>query len=484
MKRISKRLIQKAPGVSSMIQRLNYITKQLESIQGKLAEIQGDVGNHDTRLDHLKRILAEVEHYQPAYHVSGVIDNPARDSLDRCRAIESYLGKVPGTYLLDIGASLGYVCYYFTDRGAVCEGWEYNPKNTEAARLIGEINGIATAVKTKSLDDETVKTIQPGDFDVVTILNVFHHTIHYNGLEYTQKLVKELIERVPVMIVELAKKGEDPKLFWDKAQPKDELAIFDLVKDKVNITKIGDFSNHLSDKFRPLYAVTSKEKTVAINGRTYQYDKKSNEAYSKSIVAYSKLKRHYYFALNYIIKEYEFTKYDDNENLKQIVSEISTLLQVKDIHNMPKLIDFELTTRGARVVVERIEGDLLVDRLMLTNNPRIIAKEVLKSLSDLEKQGLYHNDVRSWNIIYTDKKVSLIDYGFVSHKNSDNDLNALLWVLYAVLTGEREGTHTGKTDLPPKDAFKSDHSLLKLYERVMSGETSPSKASAVFSKNN
>ncbi|NSL17140.1 phosphotransferase [Tatlockia micdadei] len=113
-----------------------------------------------------------------------------------------------------------------------------------------------------------------------------------------------------------------------------------------------------------------------------------------------------------------------------------------------------------------------------------VVQELLRSLADLEKEGLRHNDLRTWNVLYDKEQVSLIDYGFVSHKELGNDAISLLWLLNAVLTGEREGYDVNKKELPKKKAFEQAPSLQALYEAVESGEYSPIKLQAVINEVN
>lgn len=481
MKRTIKNSIKKVPGVKPIASRLNFTNRSLTHIQNQLNHIQDQMDNSDTRLNRLKALLKEVEHYQPTYHVSGLIDTPMRDSQDRCKTINAYLGDVSGMRILDIGASLGYVCYYFSDRGAVTEGWEYNPKNVEVARLVGEINGIDTTIKTKAFDNETVTNIKKGDYDVVMLLSVLHHTIYYNSLEYTQKLMKKLLDNTPTVIVELARKGEDPKLYWDKKLPKNELEIFDLVKNDVEIKKIGEFSNHLSNKKRPLYTVTSKDKTIKVNNRSYKYDESRTLSY-KNVMIEKRHRRNYYLSPNHIIKKYAFTDKKDGEDMRQIISEINTYLQTNKVHNMPHMIDFELTKERATIVLERIKGELIVDMIERKKDidVNIVINDILKSLADLEGVELHHNDVRTWNVIYDGKRASLIDYGLTSHTNKDNDLISLLWTVNAIIAGSREDSRTKKQDLPPESVFGGDERLQKLYKIITSGETSPGKVLESF----
>lgn len=445
---------------------------RLRKMQDDITAIRENVFHRDRRLDDLKQYLKEVEAYQPTYGLTGIIDKPQRDSKDRCQVIEAHLGRAARLKLLDIGSSLGYIPFYFADRGASTEGWEYNPKNAEVARLIGQINGVEATFKTKEFNLDSVNALQDNEFDVVTILSVMHHVTFYKGLDYSKKLMKALLEKCPIVIVELAKKGEDKKLEWDASQPKDELEIFNLVKDEVTIKKIGEFSNHLSKNKRPLYVV-SRKKTLKVNSKNYTYLEKSSEAYNNSPIAGAAMRRFYYFGEGFVAKEYQFGK-EVGINKKQIIAELNTLLNTENVPSLPKLIDYELNEKNARVVIQKVKGQLLDELIGRSDNLPVdkIMKDVLSALVELEGEGLCHNDVRSWNVIYDGKKATLIDYGFVSHKQQDNDLIALLWVVNAVVTGERESYDIAKTELPPAKNFETTKSK-KAYEKIKTGEKSP-----------
>lgn len=476
MKQLIKKSIKRAaPQLALSVRRLQHVEEKLDALDGKIEDLRDSL-RHDSRLDILKEQAKKVEPYQPTYAVTGVFEKTSRIGEDRARVIEQYLGQSAGLRILDIGSSLGYMCYYFADRGAKAEGWEARVENAEVSRLIGDINGIPIDIKTKLFDDKTVETIRTGQYDTVFILSVLHHIIYYNSLEYTQKLMKELLQRVPLVIVELAKKGEDRKLFWDKAQPKDELAVFDLIKDDIIIEKLAEFPNHLSKKTRPLYAIRAKQQ-IEVNNHAYRYDHKTHQAYTQSPMVYSPLVRRYYMGQDFIVKEYSFTQAttSDDENHSQIIAEINNLLQFKGIYGMPKLVEYEITTNEARVVLERIPGDLLVDKLdVLTMVDAVrVATQVLRTLRDLQKEHLYHNDVRTWNIIVGEKNVSLIDYGLVGTKQTDDDTISLLWVLHAIITGERENYEQFK-NLPPAHVFKKSEKLAKLYGAIKQGERSAS----------
>lgn len=479
MKKLVKKAIKRvAPSITETLSRLARIEQKLNETRNFMDTRAGQV--HDFRIDKLKTALKRAEPYQPAYSVAGVLEDPRRQSIDRARAIELYLGQTAGLRILDIGSSLGYMCYYFSDRGAVAEGWDMRPENVEVAQLIGEINGVPATFKTKQLNTDTVQTIPQDHFDVVLLLSVLHHTVYYNGLEYTQKLLRTLLERVPTLVVELAKRDEDKKLFWNDAQPKDPLALFDLVKDEVSIKQIGSFHNHLSEQTRPLYIIRRKN-VVTVNNRHYTFRTKTSEAYSRSPMVFSRSLRRYYLGDEHIIKEYDFQNETDNENKRQIVSEINTLLHVQGIYHQPELVDFEITPAHARVVLKNVRGALLSDKLESDEVLPMVAicQEVLKSLRDLRAKDLYHNDVRGWNIIVRGKKAYLIDYGLVSHRQIDDDIVSLLWVIHAMITGERQSYQQNKP-LPKRQPFTAQPELLVLYDAIKKGERNPATLLALL----
>jgi O-antigen chain-terminating methyltransferase len=419
-----------------------------------------------------------VEYYQPAYMIGGINLIPQRECKDRCRVIEKSMNSsIAGLRILDIGSSLGYICYYFADRGAVTEGWESNPKNAEVARLIGQINGIPAKFETKELYLEILDDINIGQFDIVIILSVLHHIIHFKGLQYVQEIVKKIIEKIPILIVELALKNEDESLFWNDAQPENELAIFDLIKDEIIIEKIGEFPTHLSLKQRPLYKISKKNKSVMINGKSYFYDRKTYFAYNDSELPHlnPELGRNYYFSNHYIIKEYSLKIFGDN--IKQITAEIANMLFLNEITKIKstKLVDFEISNKRAVVVLARDDGDLISDILGKKEiDPEKVAKDVLEFLAVLEESNYHHNDIRSWNILWNGENAQVIDYGLMSPVVKDDDIVSLLRVLDAIIMKCKESTVYGKKSLPPKEHFSTPF-FQRLYDIVAEGERSPKK---------
>ncbi len=406
---------------------------------------------HDSRLDRLRDAVTKVEPYQPLYGVAGIITAPARISLDRAQAIAKALSPVRGLRVLDIGSSLGFMSFYLTDRGADVTGWEYNVENNEVARLVGELNGHEVRFVNKVFNLESADQIRPGHFDAALILAVLHHVTHFDGLEASQQMMKSMMSAVPVVIVELAAKGEDPALFWNDAQPADPLAVLDLVRDDVDIVHLGDFGTHLSDQTRPLYRISWK-KIVEVNGRPYPYKRVAHVAYEDSPIAGDSHRRRYYFHPSYIVKEYWFTD-DAPDNWRQIVSELfiyGFLDGAGPVHHAQRLLDAEFNHEYARLVIEALPGQLLSDSLPLAGTRVVgITRDILMTLRDLTTHGLNHNDVRSWNIVVDGSSAWLIDYGRVSAgPDGHDDVVALAHVMVAAVTGVRDAPFTLFTHLP------------------------------------
>lgn len=431
---------------------------RLVELQHAVDELRRATERDDDRLTVLRRLLAKVEPYQPIYGLAGLVPEPARASVDRARTIESDMGEVRGKRILDIGSSLGYMSFYFADRGAHVTGWEANPDNNEVARQVATVTGIPVTFETKELTLDTVRSIEPGAFDSAFVLAVFHHIIHFQGLEAAQQIVAEMLDRVPVIYLELAARGEDPSLFWDASQPEDPLELLALVKDRSELTRLGTFSTHLSEHRRPLYRL-ARPQIVRVGSHEYAYDSVSREAYRNSPVSEGPWQRRYYHSTSHVIKEYRFAE-EAADNWQQIIGElyVHTLLSSSrhHVHHALVIDDVHLDHQHALVAMRRVDGRLLSEgRPLHPEALRVVVRDVLLTLRDLAALGIHHNDVRSWNIVVaSDGGGWLIDYGRASHVAIEDDVVALAWAAVAGMSGAREPADEAMTNLPPQEALE------------------------------
>jgi 2-polyprenyl-3-methyl-5-hydroxy-6-metoxy-1,4-benzoquinol methylase/tRNA A-37 threonylcarbamoyl transferase component Bud32 len=463
---IKKTIKKVAPALADQVRHTRRKIDSIDLLTRDMSQKIDKLVSHDSRIDKLKASYAAVEPYQPIYNVRDVGEDPRRSSDDRAEKIyEFFDNNVKNLRTLDIGCSLGYISFYLADRGAIAEGWDYNAKNIEVCRYAYEVTGIPVTFYVKEFNLDAVEAIQPGQYDSVIILSLLHHITALYGVEYTQKMLKALLDRIPVMIVELALKGEDTKLSWDKALPKHELDIFGDLKG-YTVTKLGTYSTHLSGKKRPLYAI--RKSSLVIRNRHYQVEEIQFKPF-KYAPRTANYQRVYYSSKKAFIKQYAYTEQAE-DNKRQIFNEINFYMQNQDTlpKGIPKLIDFDVRINQAELVFERIDGTLLGENNAgkTPHNNEKIARDVIDVLAYLETKGLHHNDIRSWNIMTTDKNTYLIDFGLVSPTPLENDAIAFLWAMWGVMQDRHEEHDQGKQELPDRSAFTESTKLVALYDAI------------------
>jgi Methyltransferase domain len=202
----------------------------------------------------LERCLNRVEYYQPLYGISG-FEPPLRSCRDRARAIEVALAPLGKNFcLIDFGSSLGYFPFYFADRGAITTGLDIKPENTAVALAAQRLNRLPATFHTAPLDLNTVQSVGPKQYEAALILSVLHHITHRCSIDYVARIMAELMDRIPVLVLELAHRNEDVNFAWRNSLPPDPLAILSLCHNP-EIRLLGHFPSHLSDATRPLYVV-------------------------------------------------------------------------------------------------------------------------------------------------------------------------------------------------------------------------------------
>jgi hypothetical protein len=202
----------------------------------------------------LKQVIKHVEYYQPLYGIQ-VTPKPLRSCRDRAEVIAAAMETLDGERrLIDFGSSLGYFVFYFADRGVVAEGLECGPANVAVAETVRRINGLDCSFHCAELTLEYVRDLPAGKYEVGLILSVLHHIVHQHGLAYAAELMAELIERIPMLIVELAHREEPVNFAWRDSQPADPLAVLSACRN-IRMKKLGEFETHLSHVRRALWCI-------------------------------------------------------------------------------------------------------------------------------------------------------------------------------------------------------------------------------------
>ncbi len=215
----------------------------------------------------LLELLEKIEYYQPLYNIKfpaiyDFFNHVKREdtSKNRAETVYSYLKedmKFKKLHILDVGSNLGYMSLFMGDHGGAVLGLDTNLDHIKIARILGKLNNLTdVAFELEEFNPEYISKMD-NSYDVAFIFSVLHHVTLIHGLEYTQDLMVNLLDKVPLLFVELAIAEEKVNFPWRAALPEDPLAVFAKCKN-CEIEKIGEFDTHLSNIKRPLYVVKKK----------------------------------------------------------------------------------------------------------------------------------------------------------------------------------------------------------------------------------
>ena len=142
------------------------------------------------------------------------------------------------------------------------------------------------------------------------------------------------------------------------------------------------------------------------------------------------LGRRYYLSSSVVAKKFDFSGKFGRLNKVELLREIRYLRQV----TRPRLLAIEIGHEGGLVARECINGSLLIDKWRDPNGTAILRTlcNTLEKLVELEKAGLYHHDLRPWNILMTpDGNIELIDFGSIHKRKTrhcfEDVLSLLSW---------------------------------------------------------
>jgi 2-polyprenyl-3-methyl-5-hydroxy-6-metoxy-1,4-benzoquinol methylase len=369
----------------------------------------------------LLTLLDKVEYYQPLYNLPLAHKIPQRICYDRADAIYQVMKSWGvGARILDMGCSLGYFVHYFGERGYKVDGIDSHADNVAVCNMVAELNQVKHAFSVAKLDPQFLQTINANQYDVGFLFSVAHHIIYYNNLEYTQQLMAELLEKIPVLFIELAIKDEETASEWRQHLPDDELSIFAKC-DNVTIERLGYFSNHLSLVRRPLFLVRKVSQLLGEDKRT---------VVSRKFTGYQDapyLDRQFFDCGDQFIKKY----FLNTNNRPQVFQEIKNYQLLPVNHFLPKLISYHENNDYIDVIFSKIPGENVHDLLVKGMDvPKLqIFTNLVFALDFLFQHGLYHNDIRLWNMMYDGKQGYLFDLGLSSEKETENTNDALLWII-------------------------------------------------------
>ncbi|MBR4159850.1 MAG: methyltransferase domain-containing protein [Spirochaetia bacterium] len=357
------------------------------------------------------------EVYQKIYKHPEYDSSSSRGCDDRADAIipiiKEYQKKTEKKKIkiLDIGCAQGYYGFKLAELGCEVKGIDFCPENIDLCKAIADENKIKISFEKNIFNKEFIDNIKNTDFDIVLVLSVFHHIAHEKGFDYAKDLMDSLSKKAKILITELALK-EEP-LYWNDNLPQD---YYDWVKDFAFYKGIKFFPTHLSGINRPLLFCSNSY--VLCNDRLFFFNKVSDKSFEKGVKAC--YKKYYLDEKIFIKKVLKKPGNSDSNNLfNEVLNEIAILKEYsKKISFFPRLIDVEKSEEKILVVYQVRKGILLYDLINEKLDKERIISDVLNQLIELEKNNLYHSDIRLWNVVcLPDGSSQLIDIGAIHKKN-------------------------------------------------------------------
>jgi O-antigen chain-terminating methyltransferase len=297
-------------------------------------------------------------------------------------------------------------------------GIDLDSSNVALSSALAREHDITHVVFREATVQDYVHALAPGSFDVALGLSVFHHICHSDGFTATKDLIEELASKVDVLLLELALNTEP--LYWSEALPN---APESLVSSVAFVRCLGSFGTHLSETKRPIFYCSNS--VWHFPGSTERFAEWSIESHELAHGTH-KGSRRYFVSTDRFAKTYQLTGERRLVNKSEYDSEVSSLRTLIGLGmssvEVPTLHDHGETDDYAYVVTDRIVGRRLSELLGLDEGLAVlpIVEAVFRQLAELESHGLYHGDLRAWNVLVDSQgEPRLIDFGAITRDAGD-----------------------------------------------------------------
>lgn len=408
--------------------------------------------------DSLDRLVAALpEIYQPIFGHRELSSKASRGCEDRFafivqiyQALENQL-KRP-LRVLDLGCAQGFFSLGLAGRGAEVAGIDFNEANIAVCNaLAAEHPGFKTRFQTGFIEDAAMR-LKQDEYDLVLGLSVFHHSVHGMGKDAVRKMLYLFAANIAAGIFEMALPSEPAA--WAQAQPQNPRQ---LMEGYAFVHEFARVPTHLSSVARPFYFASNRYWFLNNHMEAFEASAAESHIFADNV---SQGTRRYFFGKGLIAKLFYLDPGDCRAaNLEEHKNEVALLQKPPAGLRLPRLVLEGKHGNEAWLVREYVPGELLIDRLRAghTCNAPAIIKDILEQLTKLEAAGLYHNDVRIWNILMgADGRAALIDYGAVSKDKKDCAWPGNLFLAFSIFMHELISGQVMKTDLLRVPAFNPD----------------------------
>lgn len=374
----------------------------------------------NNQADVVQALVARLpEVYQPIYgypQLSEAASRATEDRLSEIRRVHDALSSRLGRSLrvLDLGCAQGFISLSLASLGARVVGVEMLPENAELCRKLGALNPTLDVKFIEGRIEEFALSLEDDAFDMVILLSVIHHVAFHVSPEVAEATVARIRRCAPVLVAELAV-AEEP-LYWAAALPAEPTSIFG---DARFVREIGRTGTHLSGVARPLFFVSDTYWYLGGGVEEIRDARRGGHRFAKKSFRGS---RSYFFSDNYLLKVLSVLGEDAEVNRLELEREVTFLDGMAGEEGYPKLVCVDEDVRSMFLLRELIPGRLLVDLIDegQKHDYYLVIRDLLGECIKLERRGLYHQDVRVWNVLARDDGgYCLIDYGAISDVKND-----------------------------------------------------------------
>ena len=384
----------------------------------------------DNSIEELVRDLDEV--YQPIYKYPHLSNKASRTCEDRLIAIQDVFRCLDCANkplrVLDLGCAQGYFSFSLAEMGADVIGIDNLEKNIAVCKALQTKNKLSSIDFIHGNIEDLLDDILREKIDLVLGLSVFHHIIYDKGIEYVVNMLTSIYARSKVSLLEFA--GTDEGVYWCEYQPENHENLF---KNAKFSRQIAEFSTHLSKKKRPFYYASNE--CVYLDKKLWPFEAYKNKSHQLNDNVH-KGSRPYYFSRDYSIKycklrplipfnhKYRISVSTETSraNIREYKRELNFLKKVEGSKKFPSISNNGMNEVETWIIRKKIDGKNLLDLILNGDhfNSEKVIENVLSQLVYLESLGLYHDDIRLWNLLI-DKggNCHLIDYGSISNEKTD-----------------------------------------------------------------
>jgi O-antigen chain-terminating methyltransferase len=409
-----------------------------------------------TTLPGLSELVAALpEIYQPIYGHAEFDTRASRSAEDRLKqilavheALKRRLGR--SVSVLDLGCAQGWFCFHLAKAGARVFGIDLLPANIDVCTTLALENpGLNVHFKLAAVE-QVGAPLADKSFDLVLGLSVLHHLcFHYNkGL--TREIVRRLLKKIPSGIFELALAGEPAQ--WARSLPSDAAYLIDHAP---FCRILSEHATHLSPVKRPLYFCS----------RLFWY-------FGDEVVEFQSWHQndrgcHYFFAQDSVASVYNITG-EFGEANRDALRRAAHFIKFppSDYPSPAHVRQMDEAFGQAWLVQDEIEGER-IDRAINAPTPydeRVVLADVLRVLVALEKAGLYHGDLHTWNALTNGRgRAHLIEFNDIMSIDRDCTSPRLPFEIFFLFVRETVTRERAADDRSLRQPFIGPYNLPEPY---------------------